>query len=253
MLKIDVISIFPEMFLALDYGITGRARKQNYFSLSITNPRDFTQDTHRTIDDKSYGGGPGMLMKYQPIKDAIDSTCVNNSTLVKNKNRTRKIYLSPQGKQIKHKDIIELSKSEHIVLLCGRYEGIDERLLIDCIDEEWSIGDFVLSGGELAAMTLVDAMVRLIPGTLGDDASAINDSFYHGLLDYPQYTRPEEVDGFEVPKVLLSGHHKNIEDWRLFQVLRRTWERRPDLIKELDLDQKQKDMLFQIKNQTKPN
>jgi len=241
-LKIDVISLFPEMFKALEQGITGRAKKQNHYSLDVTNPRDFAKDNHKTVDDKPYGGGPGMLMKYQPIKDALDTVVDLGKTYPSQK----VIYLSPQGKQLKHNDVKRLSQSEHIVLLCGRYEGIDERL-IDCyVDEEWSIGDYVLSGGELAAMTLIDAMVRLIPGALGDDNSAVNDSFYQGLLDYPHYTRPEKIDGSNVPEVLLSGNHKKIEDWRMCQSLERTWKRRPDLLDDIELNKEQKKMLKQI-------
>ena len=240
-LKIDVISLLPDMFKALDLGITGRAKK-DYYSLDIINPRDFTRDKHKTIDDKPYGGGPGMLMKYQPVKEALDS--------IKNSGKTYRsekvIYLSPQGRQLKHKDVKRLSQMEHIVLLCGRYEGIDERLIDCCVDEEWSIGDYVLSGGELAAMTLIDAMVRLIPGALGDDDSAVNDSFYQGLLDYPHYTRPESVDGKYVPPVLMSGNHKKIDYWRKYQSLERTWKRRPDLLKDIELNQEQKQMLDQI-------
>ncbi|MFK5891613.1 MAG: tRNA (guanosine(37)-N1)-methyltransferase TrmD [Pseudomonadota bacterium] len=241
-LKIDVISLFPDMFKVLDQGITGRAKKQNYYSLDILNPRDFTRDKHKTVDDKPYGGGPGMLMKYQPLKEALD-TVVNSGKTYRSE---KVIYLSPQGRQLKHADVKRLSQIEHIVLLCGRYEGIDERLIDCCVDEEWSIGDYVLSGGELAAMTLIDAMVRLIPGALGDDDSAVNDSFYHGLLDYPHYTRPDSVDGKNVPPVLKSGNHKKIEQWRMYQSLERTWKRRPDLLKNIELNEEQKQMLNQI-------
>ncbi len=241
-MKIDVISLFPEMFKALDQGITGRARKYNFYSLDIINPRDFTRDKHKTIDDKPYGGGPGMLMKYQPVKEALD-TIVNTDRTY---NSQRVIYLSPQGRQLKHKDVKRLSRIEHLVLLCGRYEGIDERLIDCCVDEEWSIGDYVLSGGELAAMTLIDAMVRLIPGALGDDDSAENDSFYQGLLDYPHYTRPDSIDGKNVPQVLISGDHKKIEQWRMYKSLQRTWQRRPDLLKNTELNEEQKQMLDQI-------
>jgi len=183
-----------------------------------------------------------MLMKYQPMKKALD-TVVNSGKIYPSE---KVIYLSPQGRQLKHEDVKRLSKIEHIVLLCGRYEGIDERLIDNYVDEEWSIGDYVLSGGELAAMTLIDAMVRLIPGALGDDNSAVNDSFYQGLLDYPHYTRPESIDGRNVPEVLLSGNHKKIEDWRLYKSLERTWNRRPDLLKDFDLSKQQKQMLEQI-------
>lgn len=241
-LKIDVISLLPEMFQALDCGITGRAKKQNYYSLNIVNPRDFTQDKHKTVDDKPYGGGPGMLMKYQPLKQAINSVIgIDN-----NKENTKVIYLSPQGQQLKHKDIKRLSKLDHLVLLCGRYEGIDERLIEQIVDEEWSVGDYVLSGGELPAMVLIDAMVRLIPGALGDNDSAINDSFYNGILDHPHYTRPEEIDGISIPQVLKSGNHKKIDDWRKRQALTRTLKRRPDLLNDLELTIEQQAILDQI-------
>ncbi len=242
-MKIDVISLFPEMFKALDVGITGRAKKKDIYSLDVINPRDFTKDVHRTVDDKPYGGGPGMLMKYQPIKDALDSVV----SLAKKNSSTKIIYLSPVGRQLKHNDIKHLSEQQHIVMLCGRYEGIDERLIESYVDEEWSIGDYVLSGGELAAMTLIDAMVRLLPGALGDDNSAVNDSFYQGLLDYPHYTRPDSVDDLSVPEVLLTGNHKKIEQWRMVKSLERTWKRRPDLLENVELTEQQKKMLEQIK------
>jgi tRNA (guanine37-N1)-methyltransferase len=226
-LKIDVISLLPEMFVALDSGITGRAKKQNYYSLNLINPRDFTSDRHKTVDDKPYGGGPGMLMKYEPLKKAIDS-------VVEKDDNVKVIYLSPQGRQLKHENIKQLSELEHIVLLCGRYEGIDERLIERCVDEEWSIGDYVLSGGELAAMVLIDSMVRLLPGALGDSESAVNDSFYKGILDHPHYTRPEEIDGMIIPQVLKSGNHQKIDEWRKQQALERTLKRRPDLIEIKD-------------------
>ena len=240
-LKIDVISLLPEMFNALDSGVTGRAKKQNFYSLNVVNPRDFTSDKHKTVDDKPYGGGPGMLMKYQPLKKAIDSV-VDNA----NREDTKVIYLSPQGRQLKHQDVKQLVKTPHIVLLCGRYEGIDERLVESSIDQEWSIGDYVLSGGELAAMVLIDAMVRLIPGALGDDESAVNDSFYNGLLDHPHYTRPEEIDGIAIPQVLKSGNHQKIDDWRKYQALQRTLRRRPDLLEELVLTKEQQTLLDKI-------
>ncbi|MFK5983900.1 MAG: tRNA (guanosine(37)-N1)-methyltransferase TrmD [Pseudomonadota bacterium] len=244
-LKIDVISLLPDMFKALDLGITGRAKKQGIYSLDIINPRDFTRDKHKTVDDKPYGGGPGMLMKYQPIKEALASVADATQAAC----QKTVIYLSPVGRQLKHKDVKRLSQQQHIVLLCGRYEGIDERLIDQCVDEEWSIGDYVLSGGELAAMTLIDAMVRLIPGALGDDNSAVNDSFYQGLLDYPHYTRPDSINGRNVPEVLLSGNHKRIEQWRMRQSLERTWKRRPDLLENIELTEQQKKMLAQIQQE----
>ena len=240
--RIDVLSLFPEMLLALNYGITGRAIKHQLLQLDVINPRDFTEDKHRTVDDRPYGGGAGMLMKYQPLKLAIESA----RSQVADCSSQKVIYLSPQGKKVTQQDIKSLSLNEHLILLCGRYEGIDERLVDSCIDEEWSIGDYVLSGGELPAMVLIDALVRLMPGALGHNESAMNDSFYSGLLDHPHYTRPEEIDGQKVPDVLLSGDHQAIADWRLLQSLKRTLERRPDLLENIELDKKQQKMLNKI-------
>jgi len=240
--RIDVVSLFPEMLDALNYGITGRAIKHQLFQLDVVNPRDFTEDKHRTVDDRPYGGGPGMLMKYQPLKLALYSA----KNRMEGSTSQKVIYLSPQGKQVTQQDIKSLSLNEHLILLCGRYEGIDERLVDDCIDEEWSIGDYVLSGGELPAMVLIDALVRLMPGALGHNESASNDSFYSGLLDHPHYTRPEEIDGKKVPDVLLSGDHQAIADWRLVQSLKRTLQRRPDLLENIELDDKQQKMLQKI-------
>ncbi len=234
------------MFQALDYGITGKAIKNKLLVLNVTNPRDFTHDKHQTVDDSPYGGGPGMVMKYQPISDAL----VDITAREKDQQAEKKIiYLSPQGKQIKQQDINLFAKNQHLVFICGRYEGIDERLVDACIDEEWSLGDYVLSGGELAAMTIIDAIIRQIPGALGDRESAINDSFFNGILDYPHYTRPEFIEGQQVPEVLLSGDHKKIANWRMYQAIKRTLERRPDLLEEELLDKTQKQMLEQIKKE----
>lgn len=253
MLAFDIISLFPQMFQALDYGITARAKKQGYYRLGLINPRDFTSDRHKTVDDRPYGGGPGMLMKYQPLKAAIDYARQHNQIAGGKNNaneqhtKTKVIYLSPQGKPLTHQYAQALSREQHLILLCGRYEGIDERLLQTEIDEECSIGDFVLSGGELAAMALIDAVIRLIPGALGDEESAQYDSFSEGLLDFPQYTRPEQINGLRVPPVLLSGDHQRINAWREYQALKKTWQKRPDLLDKLSLTEDQIRLLEQIK------
>ena len=240
--RIDVISLFPEMFEAIKSGITGRAIKNGLMSLEITNPRDFTKDKHKTVDDRPYGGGPGMLMKVQPLKDAI--------LFIKQQTENRKVkvvYLSPQGQPLTQNIVKELSENEQLILLAGRYEGVDERLIEHYVDYECSIGDYVLSGGELPAMVLIDSLIRLIPGALGHNESALNDSFYSGLLDHPHYTRPETlvIEGEDecVPEVLLSGNHKEIEQWRLKQSLGRTWQRRPDLLKDRQLSEQEQQLL----------
>ena len=227
--RIDVISLFPQMFDALKQGITGRAIQNGLIELGVTNPRDFTSDKHRTVDDRPYGGGPGMLMKVQPLKDAISFLQGESEDFVVSQ-KSKVIYLSPQGQPLTQDIVKELSSAEHLILLAGRYEGVDERLIEHYVDYECSIGDYVLSGGELPAMVLIDALIRLIPGALGHNKSAENDSFYHGLLDHPHYTRPEEFEGKSVPPVLLSGDHKKIEQWRLRESLGRTWQRRSDLL-----------------------
>jgi len=240
--RIDVISLFPEMFEAIKSGITGRAIRNGLMSLEITNPRDFTKDKHKTVDDRPYGGGPGMLMKVQPLEDAI--LFIKQQT----ENRNIKVvYLSPQGQPLTQNIVKELSENEQLILLAGRYEGVDERLIEHYVDYECSIGDYVLSGGELPAMVLIDSLIRLIPGALGHNESALNDSFYSGLLDHPHYTRPEtlviEGEGKGVPEVLLSGNHKKIEQWRLKQSLGRTWQRRPDLLKDRQLSEQEQQLL----------
>src|SRR5574341_1057920 len=222
-IRFDVVTLFPEMFAAITgSGITSRALEAGLYSLTTWNPREFTTDRYRTVDDRPYGGGPGMVMLAEPLERALDG--------IKRAGGGRVIYLSPQGKRLDHRKVIELAKERAVTLLCGRYEGVDERLLERRVDEEISIGDFVLSGGEVAAMALVDAVVRQLPGALGDEASAIEESFADGLLDGPQYTRPEAYSGVKAPEVLLSGHHENIRRWRLKQALGRTWLRRPDLL-----------------------
>ncbi len=248
--RIDVISLFPEMFDAIKSGITGRAIKNGLLTLEIINPRDFTKDKHKTVDDRPYGGGPGMLMKVQPLKDAI--TFIKQQATVEETNKTVKVvYLSPQGQPLTQKRVKELSENDQLILLAGRYEGVDERLIEHYVDYECSIGDYVLSGGELPAMVLIDSLIRLIPDALGHNESAPNDSFYSGLLDHPHYTRPETlvVDGEDgdggarVPQVLLSGNHRKIEQWRLKQSLGRTWQRRPDLLDKRQLSEPEQQLL----------
>lgn len=238
MMRIDVITLFPGMFAALvEYGVTGRAFAQGLLGLATWNPRDDAQDRHRTVDDRPYGGGPGMVMKVQPLRDALrrarQAAC----------SRGRTIQLSPQGRPLDQAGVRELAREPHLILIAGRYEGIDERFVTSQVDEEWSIGDYVLSGGELAAMVLIDAVTRLLPGALGDEQSAYQDSFMDGLLDCPHYTRPEEIDGRRVPAVLLSGDHAAIARWRLREALGRTWLRRPDLLARTRLDEQRQALL----------
>lgn len=224
----DVITLFPEMFNAItQYGVTGKANRNDFFRLNTWNPRDFTHDKHRTVDDSPYGGGPGMVMMAQPLEDAITQAKARQNALGIEKTQT--LYLTPQGKRLDHEMVKELSTLPGLILLCGRYEGIDERLIMSEVDMEISIGDYVVSGGELAAMILIDCIVRQIPGTLGHPESANQDSFADGLLDYPHYTRPELYKGSSVPEVLMSGNHAHIRRWRLQQALGRTWLKRHDL------------------------
>jgi tRNA (guanine37-N1)-methyltransferase len=243
-MRIDVISLFPPMFEAVTgYGITGRAIKNGLLSLRVWNPRDYTEDRHRSVDDRPYGGGPGMVMMIEPLARAIK---LARGEQVKG---AKVIYLSPQGRKLDHAGVLELSRREGMILLAGRYEGIDERLLESEVDEEWSIGDYVLSGGELAAMVVIDAMARQLPGALGDEDSAQQDSFVEGLLDCGHYTRPEEYAGRKVPEVLLSGDHAKIRRWRLKQSLGRTWLRRPDLLERLPLNNEQKQLLEEFRQE----
>ena len=236
-----VITLFPEMIeQACSFGVLGRAIKQGIVNVSCWNPRDYTQDRHRTVDDKPYGGGPGMLMKVQPLADAITAAKQQAGE------GTKVIYLSPQGKRLKQSAVKTMAEHEGYILIAGRYEGIDERLIEQLVDEEWSIGDYVLSGGEMPALIMIDAVARMLPGVLGDDESAQHDSFMQGLLDYPHYTRPEKVNGQKVPAVLLSGDHKAIAHWRQRQALGRTWLRRPDLLKCMQLDEEQKQILAEF-------
>lgn len=238
---IGVVTLFPEMFQAIsDFGVTGRAVKNGLINLETWNPRDYTTDKHRTVDDRPYGGGPGMLMKVQPLRDAIRAA---RQAAVQQGDEVKVIYLSPQGRKLDQTGVKTLVENQSLVLVAGRYEGIDERLLETEIDEEWSIGDFVLSGGELPAMTLIDAVSRLVPGVLGHEDSAAEDSFEQGLLDCPHYTRPEVIDDMAVPDVLLGGNHEEIRRWRLKQQLGRTWQRRPDLLAGRSLENEQQSLL----------
>ncbi|NHI00941.1 MULTISPECIES: tRNA (guanosine(37)-N1)-methyltransferase TrmD [Oceanimonas] len=238
---IGVVSLFPEMFRAVsDYGVTGRAVKEGLLTFESWNPRDFTRDKHRTVDDRPYGGGPGMLMMVQPLRDAIAAARAAAGEGAK------VIYLSPQGRKLDQQGVCELAQQEKLILVAGRYEGVDERVIEADIDEEWSVGDYVLSGGELPAMVLIDAVARLVPGVLGDMASAEQDSFSEGLLDHPHYTRPEQLEGMAVPNVLLSGNHADIARWRMQQSLGRTWSRRPELLHNLALTDEQEQLLAQF-------
>ncbi len=242
-MRIDVISIFPEMFEAITgYGIPGRAIKKDLLQLRVWNPRDYTDDKHRSVDDRPYGGGPGMVMLAEPLAKTIAATRVEQS-------QAKVIYLSPQGRKLDHAAVKEFSTRAGVILLAGRYEGVDERLLASAVDEEWSIGDYVLSGGELPAMVLIDAIARQLPGVLGDEDSAAQDSFVAGLLDCPHYTRPEMVAGQPVPEVLLSGNHEQIRRWRLKQMLGRTWLRRPDLLEPLRLNDEQQRLLEEFRRE----
>jgi tRNA (guanine37-N1)-methyltransferase len=241
-IRFDVVTLFPEMFAAVAAnGITGRALEAGLWSLKTWNPRDFTTDNYRTIDDRPYGGGPGMVMLAEPLEKALDATGKAGGGRV--------IYLSPQGRRLDHGKVMELSQRQAVTLLCGRYEGVDERLIRRRVDEELSLGDFVLSGGELAAMAVMDAVVRQLPGALGDGQSAVQESFADGLLDCPQYTRPEMYAGEGVPAVLMSGHHENIRRWRLKQALGRTWLRRPELLAARELSKEERTLLEEFQRE----
>jgi tRNA (guanine37-N1)-methyltransferase len=247
-LRFDVVTLFPEMFAALTAsGITRRALERELWQIECWNPRQWSQDVHRTVDDRPYGGGPGMVMMASPLEQAIDAA--KAARKVGAGGAAKVIYLSPQGARIDQRRVAELAASDGAILLCGRYEGIDERLIERCVDEELSLGDFVLSGGELAAMALMDACIRLLPGALNDGASAVEDSFAAGLLDCPHYTRPEVYEGTAVPDVLLSGNHEGIRRWRLKQALGRTWQRRPDLLEARVLSSEEADLLAEFKRE----
>jgi tRNA (guanine37-N1)-methyltransferase len=223
--------------------VTGRAIEKGIVELSVWNPRDYTQDNHHTVDDRPYGGGPGMVMKYEPLRDALEQARNSGSGSAK------VVYLSPQGKPISQDLLDKASKLEQLILIAGRYEGIDERFIESCCDEEWSLGDFVISGGELAALVVIDAVTRLIPGVLGAEESAKQDSHVNGLLDCPHYTRPEIINERQVPDVLLSGNHAEIARWRLKQSLGKTWQKRPDLLQNKKLSKEQQDLLEEFKTE----
>lgn len=244
-MKISVVTLFPEMFDAItEHGITSRSIKNGLVDLEFYNPRDYTNDVHRTVDDRPYGGGPGMVMMVQPLRKAIQAASD------KQESKSHRICLTPQGRKLDQAGLKELLEYKNLVLVAGRYEGIDERVLEQDIDEEWSIGDYVISGGELAAMVMIDGLIRMIPGALGHEDSATEDSFFDGLLDHPHYTRPEDED---IPKVLLSGNHSEIERWRLKQSLGRTWLRRPDLLEQRVLNETEQNLLDEfIREQKSP-
>lgn len=246
-LRFDVITLFPEMFSAItESGITRRALSRQLWQLSCWNPRDWANDVHRTIDDRPYGGGPGMVMMAEPLECAI-MAAKEAAVKVGAGDTAKVIYLSPQGAPINQQRVSELAVGPGAILLCGRYEGVDERLIRRAVDEELSLGDFVLSGGEIAAMALMDACVRLLPEALNDEFSVLEDSFMNGLLDWPHYTRPELYQGCDIPKVLLSGNHEKIRRWRLKQALGRTWQRRPDLLKDRTLSREEAELLEQFR------
>lgn len=251
-MRIQVITLFPGEFLPLvNLGVTGRAIREGKVDLQTLNPRDLAQDRHRTVDDRPYGGGPGMVMAIEPLRSSIRQA--RQVAESKGSARARVSLLSPQGRKLDQDAVEMLAGRSELILVCGRYEGIDERLIESEIDEEWSIGDYVLSGGELAAAVMIDAVVRLLPGVLGDELSAAQDSFSEGLLDCPHYTRPEMVDGMEVPAVLLSGDHKAIARWRRKQALGRTRLRRPELLRMVELNTEDQALLAEYLAETRPD
>ncbi|MDA8682013.1 tRNA (guanosine(37)-N1)-methyltransferase TrmD [Porticoccaceae bacterium] len=240
-MKIGVITLFPEMFSALtDYGVSGRAVDNGLVDIAYFNPREFTQDKHRTVDDRPYGGGPGMVMLFEPLLRAVETA--------KNwiAGETKVVYLSPQGQLLDQGAVNKFAEVDNLILISGRYEGIDERLIDSVVDEEWSIGDYVLSGGELPSMVLLDALIRQMPGVLGHEDSAAQDSFATGLLDCPHYSRPDSFEGQDVPAVLLSGDHEKIRRWRLQQSLLRTQQRKPKLLDNLALTAEQEALLKEV-------
>jgi len=248
MLQFDVVTLFPPMFDAVTgYGVTGRARDRGLYQLVLWNPRDFAANSYRAVDDRPYGGGPGMVMMAEPLEKTIAAACRRQKSSGVRKPRV--IHLSPQGRLLDHRLVMELAQAEGLVMLAGRYEGVDERLIRRNVDDEISIGDYVLSGGELAAMVVMDCVVRQMPGALGDAESASQDSFVTGLLDCPHYTRPEVYEGEAVPPVLLSGNHAEIRRWRLKQALGRTWQRRPDLLERRTLTDEERALLEDFKNE----
>ena len=247
MLRFDAITLFPDMFVAVtESGISRRALERKLWQLQCWNPRERATDNHRTVDDRPYGGGPGMVMMAAPLEQTIAGIKADRE---QQRVGSKVIFLSPQGAPLTHRRVSELAAGDGAILLCGRYEGIDERLIERCVDEELSLGDFVLSGGEIAAMALIDACVRQLPGALNDDASALEESFADGLLDFPHYTSPEEYENMRVPEVLLSGNHEVIRRWRLKQALGRTWLRRPELIGQRSLSIEEAQLLEEFKRE----
>ena len=243
--QFDVITLFPPMFEAISkFGITSRALENGLYELKLWNPRDFTADAYRTVDDRPYGGGPGMVMLAEPLEKAIEAARIRQKRAGIEKPKV--IHLSPQGRPLTHALVMQLAAEPGLVLLASRYEGVDERLLASQVDEEYSIGDYVLSGGELPAMVLLDAIVRQLPGALGDADSATEDSFVDGLLDCPHYTRPEDYKGMKVPEVLLSGNHARIRQWRLKSSMHRTRTRRPELLAERPLSKEESRLLAEL-------
>jgi len=241
-MRFDVISLFPDMVQqAARVGVTGKAIENETVILNVWNPRDYTHDKHNTVDDRPFGGGQGMVMKYQPLHDAVTAAKADSFC------ESKVVYLSPQGKPLTQSLLQEASKLSQLILVAGRYEGIDERFIARDCDEEWSLGDYVISGGELAALIVIDAITRLLPNVLGNVQSALQDSHSDGLLDYPQFTRPECIENSAVPDVLLSGNHKDIAQWRMKQALGRTWQKRPDLLKKKTLSAEQERLLAQFK------
>jgi tRNA (guanine37-N1)-methyltransferase len=240
MMRFDVITLFPEMFDAIRLGVTGRAIDKGLAELVLWNPRDYTEDVHQTVDDRPYGGGPGMVMKVEPLLAAIQAAKAQSPA-------SKVVYLSPQGQRFVQATAVAATQTSGIILIAGRYEGIDERVIHSFVDEEWSLGDFVLSGGELPAMVVIDSMIRLLPGALGHAESAEQDSFSDGLLDCPHYTRPENILDQDVPSVLLSGDHEKIRLWRLQQALGRTWLRRTDLLEGRELNKQEQELLDEFK------
>lgn len=244
--RFDIITLFPGMFSALtESGITRRARDRGLYEVEYWSPRDFVDNPHRTVDDRPYGGGPGMVMMAPPLEAAISAARQRQESVLGRSGRV--IYLSPQGQPLSHQRVVALGEEAALILLCGRYEGVDQRLIDRCVDEEISIGDFVLSGGELPAMVLLDALIRQLPGALNDGDSAFEDSFVAGLLDCPHYTRPEVYRGSKVPEVLLSGNHSHIRRWRLERALEATWRKRPDLLDGRKLSQEEFSLLENLR------
>ena len=248
-MQFDVLTLFPEMFNILNESIIGRAKEKGLINVNLINIRDFSKNKHKKVDDTPYGGGAGMVIQPDVVYDAYKSVIKNNdkSGLDEKSKKTRVIYMSPQGKKLDQQKVEELSKQEHLILLCGHYEGIDQRVLNTIVDEEISIGDYVLTGGELPAMVLIDSVSRYVEGVLKDD-STTEESFSQGLLEYPQYTRPEVFEEKQVPEVLRSGNHQMIDKWRREQSLKRTLEKRPDLLEKVDLSDEDKKILEKIKN-----